>query len=584
MKIVWKSRNADQKSDDLHPLDSQGPIPAAIQRVLAGRGLKDLAQIETFLFPKLQSLKDPYSLMNMDLAVKRLAQAFVAKEKIAIYCDFDLDGTSGLALMMTGLTSMGFENVVPYQPVRLAEGYGFHPEAVEALAADGVSLIVTVDVGITATKAALKASELGVDVIITDHHLPAEVLPVCWAVVNPNQQSDTSGLGYLSGAGVAFYLLRALKRQMINSGLKSAENFELKDVLEYFTIATLTDMVPLIGDNRTLVKHGLIKLSQTEKPGIKALKAGVGLDDRSLTSGDVAIRFAPKLNALSRLGSEILPIDILLCNDGKMAQSLIHRVLDNNQLRVQLQSEAEIEIKNFVAQSAGENLMFMISPKFHRGLVGLMATKMSQESQKPSFVGSLDESTGQVVGSARRPQDFDGCLVEMLTSAKDYLNRFGGHSQAAGFEFEYRHSEKIKTCMTNYFAENFTGAAFKNSERPLFYDTNLEFSEMNPILMKWLEFLGPFGVQFESPVFCFKGVRLQGIKQLRGGHLRLTCINNDGTGVQEALLFSPTDAQRDLMTERSMTYDILGELQWNYYNGQQTIQLLIKDLRVSLWQ
>lgn len=584
MKTVWKSRNADQTNDDLHPLDSQGPIPAAIQRVLTGRGLKDPAKIETFLFPKLQSLKDPFSLMNMDIAVKRLAQAFLSEEKIAIYADFDLDGTSGLALMMTGLTNLGFKNVVPYQPARLAEGYGFHPEAVEVLATEGVKLIVTVDVGITAIKAAAKAHELGVDVIITDHHLPAEQLPVCWAVVNPNQTSDTSGLGYLSGAGVAFYLLRALKREMINHGLKSAENFELKDVLEYFTIATLTDMVPLVEDNRTLVKHGLLKLSQTEKPGIKALKAGVGLDERILTSQDVSIRFAPKLNALSRMGSEILPIDILLCDDGKVAQSLIHRVLDNNQMRVQLQAEAEIEIKNFVAENAHENVMFMVSPKFHRGLVGLMATKMSLESQKPSFVGSLDESTGQVVGSARRPQEFEGCLVEMLTSAKDHLNRFGGHSQAAGFEFDHRNSEKIKTSMTNYFAENFTGAGFENIERPLFYDTDLEFSEMSPLLMKWLEFLGPFGVQFESPIFCFKGVRLQGIKQLRGGHLRLTCINNDGTAVQEALLFSPSTAQRDLMTERSMTYDILGELQWNYYNGQQTIQLLIKDLRVSLWQ
>ena len=576
MKTVWKSRN----EGDLPQVDFHGPIPAAIQRILSGRGFKDSAEIETFLFPKLQTLKDPFSLKNMDVAVKRVSQAFHSEEKIAIYADFDLDGTSGLALMITGLKSLGFKNVVPYQPARLAEGYGFHPEAVEVLAAEGVKLIITVDVGITATKAAIKAQELGVDVIITDHHLPAESLPLCWAVVNPNQKQDTSGLGYLSGAGVAFYLLRALKRDLITSGVKAAENFDLKDVLEYFTIATLTDMVPLVEDNRTLVKHGLLKLSQTEKPGIKALKSAVGLDERNLTSQDVAIRFAPKLNALSRMGSEILPIDILLCEDGKTAQSLIHRVLENNQMRVQLQAEAEVEIQNFIAGALNEKVMFMVSPQFHRGLVGLMATKMSQDSQKPSFVGSLDVSSGQVVGSARRPPGFEGCLVEMLSSASDHLNRFGGHSQAAGFEFEFHKLEQIKTSINQYFSSQ----QFKNSARELFYDTELEFSEMSPQLMKWLEFLGPFGVQFESPIFCFKGVRLQGIKQLRGGHLRLTCISNDGTGVQEALLFSPTPSQRDLMTERTMTYDILGELQWNYYNGQQTIQLLIKDLRVSLWQ
>ncbi len=581
MKIIWKSRN----EGELPQVDFHGPIPAAIQRILAGRNLIESSHIESFLFPKLQTLKDPFLLKNMDLSVKRIISAFHSQEKIAIYADFDLDGASGLALMMTGLKSLGFKNLVPYQPSRLAEGYGFHPEAVDALASEGVKLIITVDVGITATTAATKAHELGVDVIITDHHLPAEILPSCWAVVNPNQNEDSSGLDYLCGAGVAFYLLRALKRELIVAGVKAAETFDLKDVLEYFTIATLTDMVPLIEDNRVLVKHGLLKLSQTEKPGLKALKIAVGLDDRTLTSQDVAIRFAPKLNALSRMGAEILPIDILLCDDGKLAQSLVHRVLENNQLRVQLQSDAEIEIKNFIANSKNEKFMFIVSSKFHRGLVGLMATKLSQDSQKPSFVGSLDISTGQVVGSARRPPGFEHCLVEILTSAKESLKRFGGHSQAAGFEFDIAKLEEIKTSMNQHFVEQLSTEAFlKKALRELLYDTDLKFSDFSPQLMKWLEFLGPFGVQFEAPVFCFKGVRLQNIKQLKGGHLRLTCLSHDGSEVQEGLLFSPSQNHRELLTERSMTYDILGELQWNYYNGQQTIQLLIKDLRVALWQ
>jgi single-stranded-DNA-specific exonuclease len=561
-------------------VDFHGPIPAAIQRVLAGRNLLDSAQIEGFLFPKLQNLKDPFLIKNMDVAVQRLADAFVKKEKVAIYADFDLDGTSGLALMSTALKDLGYENIVPYQPARLAEGYGFHPEAVDVLAQESVSLIVTVDVGITAIEACVRAQEFKIDVIITDHHLPGGQLPGCLAVVNPNQAGDESKLGYLSGAGVAFYLLRGLKRELVQRGVAAAEKFDLKNVLEFFTIATLTDMVPLIDDNRVLVKHGLLKLSQTEKPGLKALKAAVGLDGRNLTSQDVAIRLAPKLNALSRMGSDILPVDILLCEDGQKAQQLIHQVLENNQMRVQLQGAAETEIQNFIASAGEQNFLFMVSPQFHRGLVGLLATKLSNDSQRPSFVGSLDPETGQVVGSARRPPGFDGCLVEILTSAKDHLKRFGGHSQAAGFEFSYSQLDSIKAAMQNYF----TAQQFKESIREQVYDTELEFSEISPQLMKWLEFLGPFGVQFQSPLFCFKKIRLQGIKELRGGHLRLTCVNHDGTGVQEGLLFSPTRYQRDLLTERSMTYDVLGELQWNYYNGQQNMQLLIKDLRVSLWQ
>jgi single-stranded-DNA-specific exonuclease len=576
MKSVWKTRHAG----DLPPVEFQGPIPAPVKRVLASRGLTDATQIENFLFPKLQSLKDPMTMKNMDIAVDRFAKAYKDKEKIAVYCDFDLDGTSGLALMMAALRGFGYENLVPYQPSRLAEGYGFHPEAVEALAKENVSLIITVDVGITAVAAADKAKEVGVDVIITDHHLPAEELPKALAVVNPNQSGDTSGLGYLSGAGVAFYFLRALKRKLSEDGIRDAKEYDLKEVLEFFTIATLTDMVPLIDDNRVLVKHGLVRMSQTDRPGLKALKNILGLEGRELSSQDVAIKLAPKLNALSRMGSDILPIHVLLCDDHKAARQLVGRVLENNQVRVQMQAEAQTELENVLATAKSQPYVFMASSRFHRGLVGLLATKVSQDTQKPSFVGAIDPETGSVVGSARRPNGFDGCLVEILGQAKDHLKRFGGHSQAAGFEFEAQNLEAIKACFDKYFEEQ----QFKSIVPEVFYDTELEFSEISPQLMKWLEFLGPYGARFEAPVFCFKGVKLHGVKELKGGHLRLTCLSKEAQAVQEGLLFSPTPYQREILTERSTSYDILGELQWNYYNGQKNVQLLVKDLRVSLWQ
>ncbi len=576
MMSVWKTRH----SGELPSVDFHGPIPAAVKRVLASRGLISSAQIESFLFPKLQTLKDPMTLKGMGTAIDRLAKAFHNKEKIAIYCDFDLDGTSGLALMMAALKAFGFENLVPYQPSRLAEGYGFHPEAVDALAEQKVSLIVTVDVGITAHAAVQRARELGLDVIITDHHLPGTHLPEALSVVNPNQEGDTAGLGYLSGAGVAFYLLRALKRRLAEDKVKEAAEFDLKDVLEFFTIATLTDMVPLVDDNRVLVKHGLVRLSQTDRAGLRALKDILGLAGRELSSQDVAIRLAPKLNALSRMGSDILPIDVLTCEDIKVARQMVSRVLENNQLRVQLQAEAEAELQNVLSTAKQHSYLFMASPRFHRGLVGLLATKLSQDSQKPSFVGALDPDTGTVVGSARRPSGFDGCLVEILSQAKDHLKRFGGHSQAAGFEFAVEHIDDIKRCFDTYFENQ----AFKQGAREVLFDTELEFSEISPQLMKWLDFLGPYGARFEAPVFCFQNIKLHGVKELRGGHLRLTCLNKEAKGVQEGLLFSPTPQQREILTERSATYDVLGELQWNYYNGQKNVQLLVKDIRVSIWQ
>lgn len=576
MKSVWKARHSVES-----PLvEYSTPIPSPIKKILSSRGLTDGAQLESFLFPKLKSLKDPMTLLNMNLAVDRLAQAFHKKEKIAIYCDFDLDGTSGLALMMAGLQGFGFENLVPYQPARLTEGYGFHPEAVYALSENDVKLIVTVDVGITAVEAGKVANELGIDVIITDHHLAGPELPKVLAIVNPNQEGDTSGLGYLSGAGVAFYLLRALKRRLTEDKIQSAIDYDLKEVLEFFTIATLTDMVPLVGDNRVLVKHGLMKISQTERPGLKALKENLGLSGRELTSQDVAIRLAPKLNALSRMGSDILPIDVLACDEDKKARDLITRVLENNQMRVQMQAEAQAELENALASSKNDEFIFIASSKFHRGLVGLLATKVSQDTQKPAFIGAIDSQTGSVVGSARKPSGFDGCLVEILSSAKEHLNRFGGHTQAAGFEFDFDKSDQIRLCFSNYFSSQ----NFKNAEKEIVYDAEMGFSEISPLMMKWLDFLGPYGVAFEAPVFCFKNIKIQNVKELRGGHLRLTCLDSQTQVLQEGLLFSPSHRQREILTEKSMNYDILGEMQWNYYNGQKNAQMLVKDLRISLWQ
>ncbi|MCX7978628.1 MAG: DHH family phosphoesterase, partial [Bdellovibrionaceae bacterium] len=246
------------------------------------RGWSNSSSLADFLHPKVSNIRPAESLLNMKVAVDRLVQAYRNNERICLYTDFDLDGSGGLALLKLGMEGLGYKNLISYQPRRLTEGYGFHAHAVDIVASQGASLIVTVDVGITAISAVRKARELGLDVIITDHHLPGEELPQALAVINPNQPGDNSGLGYLSGAGVAFYLLRALKRALQNAGL-ARQDFDLREVLEFFTISTLTDMVPLIGDNRALVRAGLKCLEGTRKPGLRALLETLNLSGRPLT-------------------------------------------------------------------------------------------------------------------------------------------------------------------------------------------------------------------------------------------------------------------------------------------------------------
>lgn len=572
MSPIWKSR----VTDDLK-VSMAGQFPALISRILLSRGISDSIQIEKLLHPKLQELKDPYSMDGMQIAVDRITNAFLNNELICIYADFDLDGTSGLALLKTGLELMGFTKILAYQPKRLSEGYGFHSTAVEDLSKLGVSLIITVDVGITAHAAVEAANKLGIDVILTDHHLPADELPPALCIVNPNKGTCSSGLGYLCGAGVAFYLLRALRRNFRDRDDLEDKNWDLKDLLDFFTIATLTDMVPLVEDNRVLVKYGLVKLAETARPGLRALLKSLDLIGRPLTSQDVAIRFAPKLNALSRMESGVLPIDIFLETSTEKAEGLVDFILKNNSNRMQLQADAEAEALKLLSTWENKNFVFVASSNFHRGIVGLIATKLSQTFNRPAFVGSISLD-GSLVGSARIPNGSEICLVQALGGAGDVLNRFGGHSAAAGFETHAPKANLVIEALAQYF-ESLMSAPKKVE---LYYDSVAELTEVTPALMKWYDFVGPFGAGFDVPVLRFTKVQIVNAKELRGGHYRVKLTKSSGA-VQniDALLFSPLQRQLDAVNSNAENYDVLGELQWNYFGGRESIQLLIKDIRIS---
>ncbi|MGE5085231.1 MAG: single-stranded-DNA-specific exonuclease RecJ [Bacillota bacterium] len=574
MNPLWKLRESDVEVKT--PAQVEGQWPSLIGKLLAARGFTESQEVEKLLFPKLADLKDPLLLKGMSQALERLGQAYLKREKICIYADFDLDGTSGLALLKTGMLALGFTEVLHYQPKRLSEGYGFHAHAVEELKAQGVSLIITVDVGITAHAAIDKANELGIDVILTDHHLPAESIPAAYVVVNPNQGTCESGLGYLCGAGVAFYLLRGLKRYFHDHPQLPKSNWDLKEVLDYFTIGTLTDMVPLVDDNRVLVKHGLVKLAETKRAGLRALLEELDLQNRALTSQDVAIRFAPKLNALSRMESGILPIDIFLLEDEGQARDMVRQVMKNNSTRVQLQSDAETEAQELLKSWPHQDFVFVASRNFHRGVVGLIATKLTQVFNKPAFVGSVGDD-GMIVGSARLPQGQEACLVEAMGSAAELMSRFGGHSAAAGFEI----AETKVPMFIEKLATHFSELREKPKPLEIYYDVKASLPEVGPALMKWYDFVGPFGAGFSIPLIHFSNIQVLSKRELKGGHLRLKLFDPATNASMEALLFTPTPRQVETLQNVPGFYDILGELQWNYFAGQKTIQILVRDLKVS---
>lgn len=564
---IWKD-----KSKNTSVSDSQKPYPELIGRLLTSRGYDD-SQIESILNPKLSLLKDPFLLSGMNKAVERIKQAYLNHQKICIYADFDLDGTSGLGILKQALENLGFKDVSYYQPKRLSDGYGFHPHAVEELKTIGIDLIITVDVGITSHAAFEKANELNIDVILTDHHLPSETLPNAYCIINPNQKDCTSGLGYLCGAGVAFYLVRALKRGFTEDPALPKKEWDLKELLDLFCIGTLTDMVPLVDDNRVLVKHGMVVLQNTQKVGLQALMEALELTGRPLSSQDVSIKFAPKLNALSRMESEILPIHIYLEKNISQARSMVDQILKNNQTRQALQSDAETKALALLKDWGKEDFIFVSSDEFHRGIIGLIATKLSQEFNKPAFVGSQN-SEGMIVGSGRLPAGHESSLVDALSFSQSALNRFGGHSAAAGFELHATSKEELVKNLEKFYQQ----LKLDKREVEIDFDVTATLSEVNSHFMKWYDHIGPYGVGFTTPLFRFNQLNLNKITELKGGHLKVQFWDEKNS--VDALLFSPSSSQRELL-QSGKIYDILGEIQWNYFRNKQSVQILIKDLKVT---
>jgi len=569
---IWNEKlNIDSYSNSQSDFSQ---LPDLIGKLLFSRGYSG-DQVDKIINPKLSALKDPLTILNMDKAVDRLVQAFKSKDKICIYADFDLDGASGLGILKQGLEHLGFQDVSFYQPRRLSEGYGFHPQAVEELKNLGINLIVTVDVGITSHAAFLKAKELGVDVILTDHHLPSENLPEAYCIVNPNQKSDQSGLGYLCGAGVAFYLVRALKRAFYENPDLPKYDWDLKNLLDLFCIGTLTDMVPLIEDNRVLVKHGMLALQNTQKPGLQALLSALDLAGRPLSSQDISIKFAPKLNALSRMESDILPVHIYLEKNLNKAQSMVEQILKNNSTRQSLQADAESKAFDLLKNWSHQDFVFVSSTEFHRGIIGLIATKLSQEYNRPAFVGS-ENSEGMIVGSSRLPSGFDSSLVDALNYASETLNRFGGHSSAAGFELHSYKSDQFIQLLTKFY-ENLK---YNNKEIEIDFDATAGLSEINAQFMKWYDHIGPYGVGFTTPIIRFNRLMIDKLSDLKGGHLKVQFCCLVSNQKIDALIFSPSESIREKI-QLGLSYDVLGEVQKNYFRNKESIQILIKDLRLS---
>ena len=489
-------------------LAAQQKESALLAGILAARGITDPDEALTLLAGE-EELSDPELLTDMHKACQRIWQAIDNGETIVVYGDYDVDGVTATALLYQHLKGMG-ATVKCMLPSREGDGYGLSKNAIQSIHDKGCQLIVTVDNGISAVEEAEFAAQLGVDLIITDHHLPPEQLPKAVAVVDPRREDDTSPFKGLCGAGVAFKLCAAL------------DGCPAEEMLDYCgdlaAVGTVADVMPLTGENRTLVKAGLRQLQQTDRPGIEALLEEVGLAGKPVTAENVSYAIAPRINAAGRMDSAVTALQLVLCEDPDRAAELAHKL---NQINVQRQ-ETETQIFQAVQQQLEQQpdcledrVMLLWGRDWHPGVIGIVASRMVERTGRPVIIVTVDQQ-GEGKGSGRSVQGFN--LHACIGSCADLLIRYGGHAMAAGLSVREENLPELRRRLNEWAARECPVL----HTPPLCCDLAIHLDRITVDSVRRLEQLAPYGAENPTPVFLLQNAVLDGVYSVsEGKHSRL---------------------------------------------------------------
>lgn len=503
-------------------------MPQLLCRVLAARGYGNPDAARAVCQGE-NVLSDPMLLAGMEQAVERIHRAVDDGERIVVFGDYDVDGVTATAMLYTYLDSIGAE--VYYKlPNREEDGYGLSVPAVEQMVEKGVQLIITVDNGISAAPAVARASELGMDVVVTDHHLPPEELPKAVAVIDPQLPYDTSPCKTLCGAGVAYKLICAL------------EGASCEEMLPYYAdlaaIGTVADIMVLEGENRTLVKAGLELMQDSERPGLRALASACGLDDKPLTAESISYAIAPKLNAAGRMKDATAALQLLLCEDEEEAEELAHDLIEQNNERRKTEQEIAGQIFEQIAQNSGyekERMIVVWGKGWHQGVIGIVASRLVERFGKPAIVISIDEN-GDGKGSGRSIPGIS--LYDAIASASSHLLGFGGHAAAAGLSVREEALESFRAAVNAWAAEHHSIL----HHPPVVIDSELPPQLVSEEQVRALELLAPFGNGNPTPLFLFKNALIEGVYAVGDGrHCRVKMRSE--SCVLYAVLFGTSPAQ-----------------------------------------
>ena len=532
--------------------------------ILVNRGITEKNQIEKFLKPKRSDFYSPYGMPDMEIAVKRIMKAIENKEKTIIYGDYDVDGITSVTVLKSFLEERGL-HVGVYIPNRLEEGYGLNKKAVEHIAEQKYSLMITVDCGISAVEEVEYANQLGIETIITDHHEPGNELPKALAVVNAKRKDNQYQCRNLAGVGVVFKLIQAIGIKM---GLEEKEYLKYLDIV---CIGTISDIVPLTDENRVIVKLGLRLVEQTRNMGLKSILQASGYN--KIDSITISFGIAPRINACGRMGHQDEALKLFLSKDINEVNELTQKLNEYNKTRQEIEKRIFEDATIQIEQNglANKNTIVLMGENWHHGVIGIVASKITEMYFKPSILLCEEGECGK--GSGRSVPGFD--LYEALTECKESIDKFGGHAMAVGINVKKEKLEEFKEKLEQISKE-------KNIEEivPILkIDAQISLDEINKEMVNSLKELEPFGEENKNPLFVFKNLKIDSIRALsEGKHLKLTL--KDNKNIVNAIGFNLGELVNEYRIGDKI--DVVGNLEINSFNGVDNIQINIKDIMKSI--
>ena len=563
----WKIKQPSE--DHVASIKKEFNTSEIIAKVLANRGIESLKSSHNFFNPSNDQLHDPFMMKNMDIAVDRISKNIQNQKPILIFGDYDVDGTTGASLLYLGLKDLN-AIVEYYIPHREKEGYGLSAGGIDYAQSVGADLLITCDCGINAFQPVDYANEHGIDIIITDHHIPDKKLPNAYAVLNPKQKGCEYPFKGLCGCGVAFKLISALSEK---SGI--GQNVGL-NYLDLVALATSADMVPILDENRVLVHGGLDQLEESKSPGIHQLLVQTGLVGESLNVGKLVFGLAPKINAAGRMGDANRTVELLTTSDKTRAEELASILVQENKRRQRIQEDIvndAIRLVHSQVDLENNKVVIIGSKGWHPGVVGIVASRIKDEFSRPAIVIAFDKK-GIGKGSARSIPHLD--LYEALSYAAKFLEGYGGHPMAAGLTV---HEDKFEN-FKSLFLRNVNKILTNDDLIPaISIDGEMALTDINSRFMRFLEKLGPFGPGNMRPKFVSRNLSISGQPRLMGNGEHIRFIVSQNGRNYPAVGFKLSSHYEDLI--RGVPVDIAYVVEVNQWQGQSNIQLNVRDIQLS---